>query len=232
MSWGRLGIWSGTHGTGEGMAMPCCRQFRVRRRAGLALLLTGVLVLAAPPSRAATPGPDPSQIIRNFYAELLDVMQHAASLGPKGRYQKLEPVILRTCDIPFMARLTIGPTWARLTPDQKQRAAKAYGRYLTAVYASQFDGYSGEKFEIVGEQKITHGLLVHSRIVKSTGEPVTIDYRVHDNAIGWQIRDVYETGTISELATQRSDFARILRTSGIDGLIATLNKKADDLQQA
>jgi ABC-type transporter MlaC component len=32
------------------------------------------------------------------------------------------------------------------------------------------------------------------------------------------------------LATRRSDFANILRTSGIDGLIASLNKKADDLQ--
>jgi ABC-type transporter MlaC component len=37
------------------------------------------------------------------------------------------------------------------------------------------------------------------------------------------------TGSISELATRRSDFAAILRNSGIEGLIATLNKKADDL---
>ena len=157
-------------------------------------------------------------------------MQHAAALGPKGRYQKLEPVIFRTCDVPFMARLTIGSLWTGLTTQQKSQAARAYGRYLTAVYARQFDGYSGEKFDVLGEQKIKRGMLVKSRIVKSTGEPVTINYMVHDNEIGWQIRDVYETGTISELATQRSDFAQILRTGGIDGLIAALNKKADDLQ--
>ena len=36
--------------------------------------------------------------------------------------------------------------------------------------------------------------------------------------------------TISELATRRSEFATILRSNGIDGLIASLNKKADDLQ--
>jgi len=38
------------------------------------------------------------------------------------------------------------------------------------------------------------------------------------------------TGTISELATKRSEFATILRTNGIDVLIASLNKKADDLR--
>jgi phospholipid transport system substrate-binding protein len=162
--------------------------------------------------------------------ELLDTMQHAAALGAKGRYQKLEPTILRTYDLPFMAKLTIGPSWAGLTPDKKQQAAKAYGRYVTAVYASQFDGYSGEKLEVLGEQQIKHGTMVKTRIVKSDGEPVTLNYMVHDNEIGWQIRDVYETGTISQLAVQRSDFTQILRTGGIDGLIAALNKKADDLQ--
>jgi phospholipid transport system substrate-binding protein len=116
-----------------------------------------------------------------------------------------------------------------LTPEQKQRAAKAYGRYIAAVYASRFDGYSGEQLQVLGEQKIKRGTLVKSRIVKSDGDPVAIDYMVHDNVVGYQVRDVYVTGTISELATRRSDFAAILRNNGVDGLIATLNKKADDL---
>ena len=111
----------------------------------------------------------------------------------------------------------------------RSSAPKAYGRYLAAVYASRFDGYSGERLDVLGEQKIKRGTLVKSRITKSDGEPVAIDYMVHDNAVGYQVRDVYVTGSISELATRRSDFAAILRSSGIDGLIATLNKKADDL---
>ena len=156
-------------------------------------------------------------------------MQRAATLGARGRYQRLEPIVFSTFDVPFMAKLSIGSLWAGLTPEQKQRTAKAYGRYIAAVYASRFDGFSGERMEVLGEQKIKRGTLVKSRIVKSDGEPVAIDYMVHDNAVGYQVRDVYVTGTISKLATRRSDFAAILRSNGIDGLIATLNKKADDL---
>jgi len=52
---------------------------------------------------------------------------------------------------------------------------------------------------------------------------------LHDNDIAWQIRDIYLSGTISELATRRSEFAAILRVQGIDGLVTVLNKKADEL---
>jgi phospholipid transport system substrate-binding protein len=43
----------------------------------------------------------------------------------------------------------------------------------------------------------------------------------------WQISDAYLDGTISQLATQRSEFQSILQRKGFDGLIAALNQKAD-----
>jgi phospholipid transport system substrate-binding protein len=55
---------------------------------------------------------------------------------------------------------------------------------------------------------------------------VNINYLVRQNGGTWQIADVYLDGTISELATRRSEFASILRTQGINGLIAMLNNKA------
>ena len=215
-------------GCGElGVAMVRYRRSVMRKLAGLCFLLAALLVSLSPAPAAAS---GPTEAIRRLNAELLDTMQRAAQLGVRGRYQKLEPIVFSTFDVPYMARLSIGPSWASLTPDQKKRAARAYGRYVAAVYATRFDGYSGERFEVLGEQKIKRGTLVKSQIVKSDGEPVSISYLVHDNVVGYQIRDVYLTGTISELATRRSEFAGILRSNGIDGLIASLNKKADDLQ--
>ena len=204
------------------------RQSRWCKRAGFSFLLVGCVMLSSPTIAAAPSGP--TEVVRNFYSVLLDLMQHAAALGPKGRYQKLEPVVRGTFDVPFMARLSVGPTWRSLTPEQKRRAAQAYSRYIAAIYASRFDDYAGEKLEVLGQQQIKHGTLIKTHIVKSNGEPVAINYVVHDNDNTWQIRDIYLSGAISELATRRSDFANILRTSGIDGLIDSLNKKADVLQ--
>ena len=195
----------------------------------LRFALIGCLVFFSPIPTQAAAGP-PTGVVQNFYNILLDVMQHSTALGPKGRYQKLEPVVHTTFDVPFMSRLSVGPSWSRLTPEQKRRAVQAYGRYIAAVYASRFDAYAGEQFKVLGEQQIKHGTLIKTQIVKSNGEPVAINYVVHDNDIAWQIRDIYLSGAISELATHRSEFAATLRSSGIDGLIDSLNKKADELQ--
>ena len=205
------------------------RQSPRPRLAAFWFVATSWLVLLGPIPTDAAAGP-PTDVVRNFYNVLLDVMQHASALGPRGRYQKLEPVVRGTFDVPFMSRLSIGPSWNRLTPEQKGRAVQAYSRYIAAVYGSRFDSYAGEQFKVLGQQQIKHGTLIKTQIVKSNGEPVDINYVVHDNDSAWQIRDIYLSGTISELATHRSEFAQTLRTSGIDGLIDSLDKKANELQ--
>jgi phospholipid transport system substrate-binding protein len=212
-----------------GVMMLRCRPFPLPKLSFVVILLAGCLAFLPPATVRAAPG-DPTGVVRNFYNVLLDLMQHGAALGPKGRYQKLEPVVLGTFDVPYMARLSVGPSWRTLTAEQKRHAVQAYSRYIAAIYASRFDAYAGEQFQVLGQQQIKHGTLIKTQIIKSNGEPVAINYIVHDNDIAWQIRDIYLSGAISELATHRSEFATTLRTSGIDGLIDSLNKKADDLQ--
>ena len=198
-----------------------------RRSIGALIVLAGLLVPLAG-ARAAAPG-SASDAVRAFYAALLDTMKNAKALGPHGRYDKLAPAVARDFDVPFMTRLAVGVAWGRFKPEEKQAAWTAFGRYIAATYASRFDGYSGELLKVLNEQKIKHGVLVRTQIIKSNGEAVSINYVLHDNDTAWQIRDIYLSGTISELATRRSEFAAILRDQGIQGLIATLNKKADQL---
>ena len=88
------------------------------------------------------------------------------------------------------------------------------------------NSYDGEKLQVTGEQQSGGGPLVLSEIVKSTGEPVRINYLMRQGSGGWRIADIYLNGTISELATRRSEFAAILQSRGVDGLIAALDSKA------
>ena len=202
------------------------RDYRVRHFAGW-LLVVGSLLSLGPIAGATTPGP--SDVVRRFYGELLNTMQHAGTLGARGRYQQLEPIVRASFDVPFMARLSIGPSWSKLSVEQKQRATQAYGRYIAAVYATRFDEYTGQRFEILGEQQIKHGTLVKTQIIKANGEPVKVDYMMRRNGESWLISDIYLDGAISEVATRRAEFATILKNDGVDGLIAALNRKADML---
>jgi phospholipid transport system substrate-binding protein len=89
--------------------------------------------------------------------------------------------------------------------------------------------YHGQKLQVTGQDPAPAGVIVRSTIIKADGDPVKVDYLMHRNGSSWLISDIYLDGTISELATRRSEFAAIIRSQGIDGLIEALNRKADML---
>jgi phospholipid transport system substrate-binding protein len=167
--------------------------------------------------------------VKGLYDVLLNTMKNGWILGQSGRFAQLDPVIRRSFDIASMARLSIGSSWASLSDAQRQQITESFGRYISAIYADRFDSYAGQRLEVMGEQPATSGVMVRSQIIKANDEPVKVDYMMRRNGESWLISDIYLDGAISEVATRRSEFASILRSGGIDGLIAALNRKADIL---
>jgi phospholipid transport system substrate-binding protein len=172
---------------------------------------------------------NPQDTISRFYGTLLTTMKSGAALGTKGRYEQLAPAIRQDFDLPYMARMAVGSSWARLSDDQKKQVSDAFARYITATYADNFSGYSGERLEVTGQQTNSYGTIVQSRIVKSNGEPVSFNYLMRQDNGEWRVGDIYLTGTISQLATLRSQFSSVLDHGGAEGLAATLNRKAETL---
>lgn len=189
---------------------------------GIALLLA-VAISAEP---AALPV-NPQDSVRSFYDTLLTTMKDGPTLGQSGRYALLAPVVVRLFDVPLMARLAVGLSWATLSSTYQQQVTDAFAHYISATYADRFDSYSGEQLQVTGEQTSGAEVIVQTRIVKSKGDAVSLNYRMRENAGCWQIADVYLDGAISQLATQRSEFHSILQREGIDGLIMALDRKVD-----
>ena len=186
--------------------------------AGIGLAMLSYPVHAAPASGGDT--------VQGLYEALLSTMKNGRTLGQSGRFTQLEPVIRRTFDIPSMARLSVGPSWATLSEAQRQQVTESFARYISAIYADRFDSYAGQKLQVIGEQPAVRGIMVRSQIVKVNGN---VDYMMRRNGDSWLISDIYLDGAISEVATRRSEFAAILKKEGIDGLIVALNRKADIL---
>jgi len=68
---------------------------------------------------------------RGFYDPLLSTMKNGRTLGQSGRFAQLAPVIRKTFDVPTMARLSVGPSWATLTEAQRQQMTESFGRYIS-----------------------------------------------------------------------------------------------------
>jgi phospholipid transport system substrate-binding protein len=157
-------------------------------------------------------------------------MKQAKQLGVKGRYDKLSPVLAKTYDLPMMSKLAVGPAWSTLTPQQQAAITTAFTRMTVATYASRFDGFSGEQFQILETSDRPNGdKIVKTQIIKSDGGAVPLNYLMRKSGADWKIVDIYLDGTISELANRRAEFGAILKSGGPDALVVSLNKQGDKL---
>ena len=187
---------------------------------------------AAVPGLALAQAADPRAVVERFHATLIELMRNAAQLGARGRYERLRPAMDAAFDLPAMTRIAVGPAWTGIAPDAQARLVQAFSDWTTANYASQFKGFSGESFTTTGEQTLQNGdRMVRTTLNRVNDAPVQLNYLLRSGSAGFRIVDVYLTGTISELASRRSEFTALLRDGGADRLVSDLQRRTATMLQ-
>lgn len=201
-----------------------------------ALLRIAGLSIAAVPffTQRASAGGSSEAIapIEHLNATLLTAMKAGRKTPFTDRYNMLAPAVEQAFDLDTVLRVSIGPHWATLTPDEQAQLQAAFRRYTIATYAANFDDYSGQKLEIVPQTRSVgaNEQVVTTRIVPSDGSaPNTLGYVMRQTASGWKAVDVLADGSISRVATQRSDFRSVLTSGGGSALVASLQRKVATL---
>lgn len=191
-------------------------------------LLAAALGLALATPAAHAQAADPANgTIQSLHTGLLSIMRAGSSAGQAGRARIIGPVVDRTFDIPLMTRLAVGPAWTGIAPGEQTALVSAFRSLTIAQYAKNFDTFSGESFA-VSPQVETRGTdkLVRTTLVVPKGSSETLNYRLRQSGGAWKIIDVFYRNSISQLATRRADFARVLKTGGASALITHLNRLA------
>ncbi len=200
---------------------------RPSRRFLAAILL---LALGWPAPRAAAAPEAPSDIVARLNQAILEVMREAETLGFAGRSERLAPVLNGAFNFPLMARISVGRHWRKLDAAQRERLTDLFARMSIATFAARFDGYSGERFEILGtEQAPRKSVLVRNNLVKANGKAVPINYLLKTARGRWRVVDVFLEAKYSELAMKRSEYSSVIRSEGFDGLIRSLEQKIAEL---
>lgn len=188
----------------------------------MVITIFGLLSLVVSPVVAADSA---TQVIENLHAELLTVMKQAKELGYEGRYQRLDPIVTSSYDLPFIAKFVMGRQWKTLSGEQKSEFVKTFTKLSIATYAANFSGYSGERFKTISNEELRKGrLLVKSILIRSSGGEVTLDYVLHQRENRWRIINAIAEG-VSDLSLKRADYSSYLKKKGFDGLITKLNEK-------
>ena len=172
----------------------------------------------------------PNKIVTEFHKVLLWSMKNAKTLDRKDRYKKIAPKIEQSFHFPLMTQVSAGSIWRKASKEQAKKLISAFTHFSISTYASQFESYKGQSFVInsekAGPQKT---ILVKTQIITTETKPINITYVTQKIKQRWRIIDVLLGNGISQLAVRRSEYRQILKKSGLNELIATLNAKADQL---
>jgi phospholipid transport system substrate-binding protein len=198
------------------------------RRMLLRLTLCWIALGLGTPSAAIAS--DATAPVEQLHAGLIEIMKAGRAAPFRQRYDKIAPVIGRTFDLEAIVRQVVGLRWTSLPADQQATLTDAFRRYTIASYVANFDGYSGERFELLpAVTAVGNDRVVQTRIVSGSGQAHVLAYVMRQSGGGWRIVDVLADGSISRVAAQRSEIRSVLADGGGTGLLVSLRRKTAEL---
>jgi phospholipid transport system substrate-binding protein len=198
------------------------------RRVLLRLMLV-IIAVAVGCGRAATAS-EITAPVEQLHAGLMSIMKTGKTASFRQRYETIAPVIGRTFDLEAILHQVVGPRWASLPADQQAALADAFRRYTIASYVANFDTYSGQRFDTAPiVRTVGNDRVVETRIATPGGREHALDYVMRQEGGGWKVVDVLAEGSISRVASQRSEMRSLLADGGGVGLLVNLRQKTAEL---
>ena len=169
----------------------------------------------------------PTSQVHTTIDQVLDILNEPAPKSKSAkeeRRSRLRQVIYPRFDFAEMARRSLGPTWQRISPDERQEFLKLFTQLLEDSYVSNIESYSGEKILYGRELQEQEYAEVDTKIVTQKGEEFAINYKLHERNGDWKIYDVV-IENVSIVNNYRSQFSRILSKSSFAELLDKIREK-------
>ncbi len=189
-------------------------------------LLLMIVVLSAvsmESSRAETKTPPDAaaRFVGDLGAATLKVLQ-ATDGSLSAREAHVRNLLRNNFALEQIGRFVLGKSWRSASPEQQHEYLYLFSEYVLATYSQRLGGYSGESFKIVRAEPVgKQDAIVFTRIDRPSGPPLNAGWRVRQFGDRLLILDVVVEG-ISMVSAQRSEFASVVKTEGLDGLIQML----------
>jgi phospholipid transport system substrate-binding protein len=204
----------------------------VRRRSVLrlatgaaAIVLTGPGLAVMTSGQAVAEQDAAAQLVQRAADQVIAAAKASAGAA---REAGIRRVLEAYFDLAYMGRSTLGNYWNQATPEQRERFLKANASAEARAYAERFGQYRGQTVTVGRiNPKGSSVTIVDSKLNQSDGDPVAIQWEVHNEGQGPRIVDVKTEG-VSMIMTKRADFVSFIRNHGgqVEALITELEARA------
>lgn len=171
----------------------------------------------------------PDELVKKVTSDVLEAVKNDKQLaaGDKAKALALaEEKILPLVDFQEATRLAVGRAWGQATPEQQKNLTQAFRQMLVRSYSNAIEAYQGQTVRVLPSRTAPNAeeATVRNQYIRPGGAPVNLEYAMRKTPEGWKIYDITVEG-ISLVLTYRGQFEQVVKQSGIDGLIKTMNEK-------
>ena len=146
-----------------------------------------------------------------------------------GIYNTTKKLITETYDTEKMLKMIIGDSWKNLNNEIRKEIINVFEEYIAKNYIKRFSKIKNLQFSSLEEKKIGTYKIVKSNLIFGNAEKVSISYLLSLKRQEWKIFDVLLAGSVSEVATKKSEFGSFIKKNNINLLIDALKKKNKEL---
>lgn len=149
------------------------------------------------------------------------------SLSQTEKEQSLRNLFRQNFDVPAISRFVLGKHWRKTSTAERQDFVDAFEEMNTRQFLALVGEFSEEMFSVVKVQEDAAKpslSLVSTKIAQSDGEPISAVWRVRNNDGQYKILDIVVEG-VSMAITLRHEYGTVVKTDGVDGLIAIMREK-------
>lgn len=163
----------------------------------------------------------PKQVVKNLHIGLKKVSEKNVQ-----SYNNLISLVKNTYNAEKMIAKIIGDTWKKTIRKDKEEIVTIFQEYIAINYFKRFEKIKNPTFIFKESKKINEKfVLVKTNLIVDKKEEISINYLLLLNNNKWRIYDVLIAGSISEIATKKSEFSGFIDDGKITPLINALKKQ-------
>ncbi|MGH8143065.1 MAG: MlaC/ttg2D family ABC transporter substrate-binding protein [Steroidobacteraceae bacterium] len=167
------------------------------------------------------------QTAANIMLKDLDANRDEYRRDPAKLRALVDGVLLPHFDTAFAARLVLGRHWNMATPDQRARFITAFYNSLLRNYGDALLDFTANRMQVLpyhGSASAKYAT-VATRVRKSDGSLVSVNYNLENTSQGWKVWDVVIEGISYDKSFQQ-DFGEQIDRQGIEAVITRLQQGA------
>lgn len=172
----------------------------------------------------------PVATIATLQQGLVDLARDRPGATILDRYRALEPIIVATHDLPYIAQFALRRQWSGLSEEDQRRFVAAFQRLSVMTYAARFATVGPGTFRPAtsGAPDASGRVQVATAVVRAGQPDITLEYLLQQGALGWRIVNIVADG-VSDLALKRAEYQRLYANGALDGLLAELAAQTERL---